>query len=58
MQRQREATGVLYRYVRAIAMTSLWEAWRPAPFALFHFERATYYAVLGNLIAMPVMGFW
>ena len=28
------------------------------PFALFHFERATHYAVLGNLIAMPVMGFW
>src|SRR5205814_6109231 len=23
-----------------------------------HFERATHYAVLGNLIAMPVMGFW
>jgi competence protein ComEC len=28
------------------------------PFALFHFDRATHYAVLGNLIAMPVMGFW
>jgi competence protein ComEC len=25
---------------------------------MFHFDRATHYAVLGNLIAMPVMGFW
>jgi competence protein ComEC len=25
---------------------------------LFHFARVTHYAVLGNLIAMPVMGFW
>jgi competence protein ComEC len=27
------------------------------PVSLFHFGRATHYAVLGNLLAMPVMGF-
>ena len=59
MQRQRRKPhGVLYRYVRAIAMTSLVGSLATMPFALFHFERATHYAVLGNLIAMPVMGFW
>ncbi|MGH6828353.1 MAG: ComEC/Rec2 family competence protein, partial [Rhizomicrobium sp.] len=26
------------------------------PYAIFHFDRATHYAVLGNLLAMPVMG--
>ena len=30
---------------------------RPRPIAMFHFDRATHYAVLGNLLAMPVMGF-
>jgi competence protein ComEC len=39
-------------------MTSLVGSLATLPFALFHFERATHYAVLGNLIAMPVMGFW
>jgi competence protein ComEC len=27
------------------------------PYAAFHFDRATHYAVLGNLLAMPIMGF-
>jgi competence protein ComEC len=50
--------GPLYRYARGIAMTSLVGSLATLPFALFHFDRATHYAVLGNLIAMPVMGFW
>ena len=50
--------GPLYRYVRGIVMTSLVGSLATLPFALFHFDRATHYAVLGNLIAMPVMGFW
>jgi competence protein ComEC len=50
--------GTLYRYVHGIAMTSLVGSLATFPFALFHFDRATHYAVLGNLIAMPVMGFW
>jgi competence protein ComEC len=50
--------GRLYRYVHGIAMTSLVGSLATAPFALFHFDRTAHYAVLGNLIAMPVMGFW
>ena len=59
MQRERTAPrGALYRYAHGIVMTSLVGSLATLPFALFHFERATHYAVLGNLIAMPVMGFW
>lgn len=39
-------------------MTSLVGSMATLPYALFYFGRATHYAVLGNLIAMPVMGFW
>jgi competence protein ComEC len=46
------------RYLRGIALTSLVGSLATLPFALFHFDRATHYAVLGNLLAMPVMGFW
>jgi competence protein ComEC len=48
----------MQRHARGIAVTSLVGSLATMPFALFHFERATHYAVLGNLIAMPVMGFW
>jgi len=44
--------------VHGIVMTSLVGSLATLPFALFHFGRATHYAVLGNLIAMPVMGLW
>jgi len=45
------------RYLRGIATTSFVGSLATAPYAVFHFERATHYAVLGNLLAMPVMGF-
>jgi competence protein ComEC len=48
--------GWLYRHVRAIALTSLVASIATLPFAIFYFGRATHYAVLGNLLAMPVMG--
>ncbi len=60
-ERQRERTaprGAFYRYAHGIVMTSLVGSLATLPFAMFHFDRATHYAVLGNLIAMPVMGFW
>lgn len=59
-QGRRPATprGAVWRHARAIAMTSLIGSLATLPFALFFFGRATHYAVLGNLIAMPVMGFW
>jgi competence protein ComEC len=46
----------LYRHVRGIALTSLVASLATLPFAMFYFGRATHYAVLGNLLAMPVMG--
>jgi competence protein ComEC len=49
--------GTLYRYLRGIFLTSLVGSIATMPFAIFTFDRATHYAVLGNLLAMPVMGF-
>jgi competence protein ComEC len=60
-EQQRERTtprGPVWRYVQGIAMVSLVGSLATLPFTLFHFGRAAHYAVLGNLIAMPVMGFW
>ncbi len=48
--------GWLYRHLRGIAMTSLVASFATLPFAIFYFGRATHYSVLGNLLAMPVMG--
>jgi competence protein ComEC len=45
------------RYLRGIATTSLVGSIATVPYAIYHFDRATHYAVLGNLLAMPVMGF-
>ncbi len=47
----------LRRYMRGIATTSLVGSLATVPYAIYHFNRATHYAVLGNLLAMPVMGF-
>ncbi len=57
-RRQRAAPhGMLYRYVRGIGLTSLVGSLATMPFAIYHFDRAAHYAVPGNLLAMPVMGF-
>ena len=45
------------RYMRGIAITSFVGSLATMPYAAFHFDRATHYAVLGNLGAMPIMGF-
>jgi competence protein ComEC len=45
------------RYLRGIATTSFVGSVGTAPYAAFHFDRATHYAVFGNLGAMPIMGF-
>lgn len=59
MRRERlQPRGMLYRYIRGIVVTSLVGSLATMPFALFHFDRVTHYAVLGNLIAMPVMALW
>jgi competence protein ComEC len=51
------AFATLRRYLRGIATTSFVGSVATAPYAVFHFDRATHYAVLGNLLAMPIMGF-
>ncbi|HEY5047146.1 MAG TPA: ComEC/Rec2 family competence protein [Rhizomicrobium sp.] len=58
----REDRGVLpfpalRRYMRGIAITSFVGSVATMPYAAFHFDRATHYALLGNLLAMPIMGF-
>jgi competence protein ComEC len=45
------------RYLRGIAVTSFVGSIATLPYAAFHFDRATHYALLGNLLAMPIMGF-
>ena len=49
--------ATLRRYLGGIAATSFVGSLATAPFAIYHFDRAAHYAVLGNLLAMPVMGF-
>jgi competence protein ComEC len=62
-RRARETDGVpmrfatLRRYLWGITVTSFVGSIATMPFAAFHFDRATHYAVLGNLGAMPIMGF-
>jgi competence protein ComEC len=58
-RRQRSAPrGLAWRTITGIVLTSLVASLATAPFTLFHFGRAAHYAVLGNLIVMPVIGFW
>lgn len=58
-QRQRVARrNPVWRYLAGIGATSLVAGLATTPFILFHFSRAAHYAVLGNLLAMPVMGLW
>ena len=62
-RRARETDGIpirfasLRRYLWGITVTSFVGSIATMPFAAFHFDRATHYAVLGNLGAMPIMGF-
>ncbi len=53
----RPAFAEVRRYMRGIATTSFVGSLATAPYAVYHFDRATHYAVIGNLLAMPIMGF-
>ncbi|MBU6473764.1 MAG: ComEC/Rec2 family competence protein, partial [Alphaproteobacteria bacterium] len=48
--------GRLRRYAVGIALTSVVAGLATAPFAVFHFDRASQYGLLGNLLAIPVVG--
>jgi competence protein ComEC len=54
---QPPAFAHIRRYLRGITVTSLVGSIATIPYAIYHFDRATHYAVLGNLLAMPIMGF-
>ena len=54
---ERPRFATLRRYMGGIAITSFVGSLATAPYAIYHFDRAAHYAVLGNLLAMPVMGF-
>ncbi|HSZ74598.1 MAG TPA: ComEC/Rec2 family competence protein [Rhizomicrobium sp.] len=54
---ERPRFAALQRYMGGIAITSFVGSLATAPYAIYHFDRAAHYAILGNLLAMPVMGF-
>lgn len=45
-----------WRYFWGIALTTLVAGLATAPFAAFHFHKLAQFALLGNLIAMPLVG--
>ncbi len=51
------ALAEVRRYLRGITTTSLVGSVATIPFAIYHFDRTNHYSVLGNLLAMPIMGF-
>ena len=45
-------------YVGGILLTTLVAGTATAPYTAFHFERFATYGLLGNALAVPVVGFW
>ncbi len=43
-------------YIFGVFITSMVAGLATAPFAAYHFHRAAFYGILGNMIAVPVMG--
>lgn len=55
-----ENAGVVKRlllYLFGVCVTSVIASFATMPFALFHFQQVASYGVLGNLVAVPLMGF-
>jgi len=52
------AGGGLLRYAGGICMTTMVAGLAVAPIAAFHFHTYTSYSLIGNLLAMPVVGLW
>lgn len=44
------------RYVVGVTLTSIVAGLATAPFAIFHFDRASQYGLIGNLLALPIVG--
>jgi competence protein ComEC len=52
----RRAGFALLRYAGGIGLTTMVAGLAVAPIAAFHFHTATSYSLIGNLLAMPVVG--
>lgn len=50
--------GTVLIYAAGIVATTLIATIGTDPFGIFHFHRVILYAALGNLIAIPISGFW
>jgi len=48
----------IVRYAGGIAMTTMIAGIAVAPIGAFHFHTATSYSLVGNVLAMPVVGLW
>jgi len=56
-----EGGGILRRiglYFLGLSLTSVIATLATMIFALYHFEQVARYGLLGNLVAVPLMGFW
>jgi len=53
----RAGVGLL-RYAGGIGMTTMIAGIAVAPIAAFHFQTFTNYSLVGNVLAMPVVGLW
>ncbi|MDE2267290.1 MAG: ComEC/Rec2 family competence protein [Alphaproteobacteria bacterium] len=49
-------TARIRRYVVGIVLTSVVAGLATAPIAIFHFDRASQYGLISNLLALPVVG--
>lgn len=58
LRRERGRLGRVLVDAGALALTSLVASLATAPFSLFHFQNASFYGVLANMIAVPLTSFW
>jgi competence protein ComEC len=61
MARMRSRTGWLghgLSHLAGVGLTTLVAGLATAPFALFHFNRFVDYGLLGNMLAVPLVGIW
>lgn len=58
VERRRLALGWFGRFLLAAVATTVLAGLATAPFAAFHFHRVTPYALLGNMLALPLVSFW
>jgi len=58
LRRDRGFIGRFFLNAASLAGTSLVASLATAPFSLFHFQNATFYGVVANMIAVPLTSLW